>query len=261
VLARHKFGQFSLRQFMDEYTALQPLVRPNVNEFDLFRGQVIAMVLQPWFVELALKRGLDKDPKAVQQIESRREELLVEHMYQDSVLSRIWIRPEERKKYYQDHLPGYVTFDQVGYAALVSNSRAGADSLAARLRAGEKAEDILRADSLMGMNSGSIQQRSSADHGTPYYKVLFEEMRPGQVEVEGPDPHGDYLVLQVRAHDPGRQLSFEEAESMVDDALQNIRSEEMLKTMLARLKKRFTIVTHPELLGRVLMVDPSLLHD
>lgn len=261
VLARHRFGQFSLGQFMGEYTAIQPLVRPSVNDFELFRGQVIAIVLQPWFAELSLKRGLDRDPMAMKMIESRREELLVEHMYQDSVLSRIWIRPEDRKKYYQDHLPGYVTFDQVGYAAFVSNSRAGADSLAARLRGGEQAEDILRADSLMGVNSGSIQQRSSADHGTPYYKVLFEEMRPGQVMVEGPDPHGDHLVLQVRTHEPGRQLSFEEASSMVDDALQNIRSEEMLKAMLVRLKKRFRIEAHPELLGRVLMVDPTLLHD
>jgi hypothetical protein len=49
-----------------------------------------------------------------------------------------------------------------------------------------KAEALLAADSAAGRVSGSIQVRQQNENG-PYQKALFEEMRPGDVQVRGPD--------------------------------------------------------------------------
>jgi parvulin-like peptidyl-prolyl isomerase len=239
VLARHRHGQFTLGSFLESYQAAHPLTRPNVTDFESLLSFMDGIVLEPYMAELATRRGLDRDSLAIQQIQSRREEILVEHLYQDSVMSKVWVRPEDRRKYYQDHLSGY-------------------DSLAARLRAGEKAADLLRADSLEGRTTGTIQERSANDRGTPYYKLLFEELRPGKVSVEGPDRVGDYAVIQLLSFDSGHQLAFEEVESIVDESVQNLHAEERLKEFLARYRKRFRIVAHPELLSRVRMADASL---
>ena len=168
-------------------------------------------------------------------------------------MSKVQVRPEERRKYYQDHLSGYFTFSRVRYAAFFRSSRAAADSLAGRLRAGEKPEEILGVESLLGITTGSIQERSSNEQGTPYYKLLFEELRPGKVAVEGPDRQGDYIVIQLLSFDPGRQLAYEEAENLVDESVQNLQAERLLKEFIARHRKRYTIVSRPELLGRVLL--------
>jgi hypothetical protein len=40
-----------------------------------------------------------------------------------------------------------------------------------------------------------------------------------------------------------------------------MKAEAMLNAMLGRLRKRYHIEAHPELLGRVRMVDPTLLRD
>ena len=128
-----------------------------------------------------------------------------------------------------------------------------------RLRSGAKAEDILRADSLQGRVSGSIQERSASEKGSPYYKLLFEELRPGKVSVEGPDRKGDYAVIQLLSYTPGRQLSYEEAQDIVDESLMNSKSEARLNEFLERHRKRYRIDAHPELLMRVHLVDPSLL--
>ncbi len=259
VLARHRDGQLTLGGFLESYLAATPLMRPNVNDFEAMRAHIDATVLEPYMAELAVKRGLDKDPLAIRLIENRREEILVDHMYQDSIMSKVWVRPEERHKYYREHQASFVTYPKVRYAAFVRDARDAADSLAARLRAGEKAVDLLRADSLLGRTTGSIQERSAGEHGTPYYRLLFEELRPGQLSVEGPDRQGDYLVIQLLTYEPERQMSFKEVLPVIDESLQNIRAEQMLKSLLERHRKRHMIEAHPELLGRVLLVDPTLL--
>jgi len=259
VLARHRFGQLSLGAFLEGYSGMSPLTRPSVNDFDGMRGQVDGFVLEPYLAELAVRRGLDRDSMAVAQIAARREELLVEHLYADSITSKVWIKPQDRRKYYEANLAGFITYPKVTYAAFVRPSHATADSLAARLRGGEKAADVLLADSLLGRTTGSIQERSANDHGSPYYKLLFEELRPGKVAVEGPDREGSYAVIQLLSYDPGHQLKFEEVEHVVDESLQNIKAEERLKAFLERRKKLYRIEAHPERLARLRMVDPSLL--
>src|SRR5262249_36980665 len=155
------------------YSAINAVLRPTVSDFESMRAQVDGFVFEPYMAELARRRGLDKDSLAVAQIEGRREQMLVEHMYQDSITSKVVIRPEERRAFYQKNISGFVTYPKVRYAAFARPSRAGADSVAERLRSGAKAEDLLRADSLAGRVSGSIQERSASEHGTQFYKLLF----------------------------------------------------------------------------------------
>jgi hypothetical protein len=251
ILARWRDGQLSLGQFMSSYMQHNPLMRPNVNDFWLMRNQVIAVSLDPYMVELALKRGIDKDPIAVKMVEQRREEIMVDHLFADSVESKIWIRPEDRRKYYEAHKHEYVTFVKVRYARILRSSRAGIDSVTARLASGESAESILHADSLAGRRDGSLQERSANEQGTPYYRVLFEELRPGKFSVEGPDKDGLFMALVLVSRDDGRQLSYEEADHYVDEALQNIKGEERLNELLARWRKRYRIDWRPDLLMRV----------
>lgn len=251
VLARWRGGQLTVSGYLTTYMQMQPLMRPNVNDYWLLRSQVLATATDPYTTELAIARGYDKSPVAIELIRKRREELLVEHLYRDSVESKVWIRPEERRAFYEEHKHQYVTYAKVTYGAIWRASRAGADSVAARLRAGEEFRSILAADSLMGEQTGSIQERSESEHGTQFYRLLMEELKPGQLSIEGPDKKGGWLVLQVLKRDDGRQLSFEEAQHFVDDSLQNLKTEERLKEFLARAKRNFKVEMHPELVMRV----------
>jgi hypothetical protein len=257
VLARHRDGRFTLGDFVHEYNHQPPMTRQPVGDFDAFRTRLDAFVLEPYMAEEARVRGLERDPLVVAQVERKREELLVEHLFEDSVQSRVWIKPEERRRYYDEHLAQYITYPVARYAAIVRESRAGADSVAARLRKGEKAADVLRADSLGGMVSGSIKETRDEGRGGQYHKILFGELRPGQATVVGPDKEGTWMVVQLLEFDPGRQLPYEQVELLVDESLQNIRAEEMLKALIERLRKRYRIESHPELVMRVHLADPT----
>ncbi len=257
ILARYKGGQITLDQLVHSYDAMPAILRPAMNSPASVKEQVEAIALEPTMLQLAYDRGIDKDPVAVQLIEEKREQLLVERMFRDSIETRVRVTDAMRRKYYDDNKPGFFTFPMIRFAALSAHSRAGADSLKARLMSGEKAEAILLADSLAGLAPrGSIQQRFQNEHG-PYHKVLFEELRPGQVTTDGPDKSGDYIVLQLLAFEQGRQLPFAEVERVIDESLQNITGDSMLQSLIARNRKRYRIEAHPEWVMRFRLAPPS----
>ena len=255
ILARYRDGQFSLGDFLDAYNARSVVQRPPVDEFQAFLGVLNSMVLEPYMAAVARARGLESDPLAASQIAKKREEIMVEHLFQDSVETKVWIPPQERRRYYEEHAGQYTSFSSVRFAAIVRDSKAGADSIVARLKSGERAEAILHADSLQGLVSGSIQERRDDEKGH-HHKLLFEELRPGQSTLVGPDKAGTWMVLHLVEFDPGRLLAYEEVEHYVDESLQNIRAEAMLQDLIARHRKRYRIEAHPELVMRIRLVDP-----
>src|SRR5262249_58395629 len=94
TLATYRSGRHSLGDVVAAYSAINAVLRPTVSDFESMRAQVDGFVFEPYMAELARRRGLDKDSLAVAQIEGRREQMLVEHMYQDSITSKVVIRPE-----------------------------------------------------------------------------------------------------------------------------------------------------------------------
>ena len=72
---------------------------------------------------------------------------------------------DERKAYYQKNLPGFFTYPSVEFAAIVRESKAGADSVQRALKSGVKAAALLHADSLGGRMSGPIQTRQQNENG------------------------------------------------------------------------------------------------
>lgn len=250
-------GRFSIGDLMHAFSDIPPVMRPNLNRTEAVIAFVQSIILEPAIAEFGAQQGLEQDPLVSKPLQRKLEELMVEHMYQDSIGSRIWVSKEERRAYYEKNKPAYFTYPSVEFAAIVRESKAGADSVERALRAGTRAAEILRSDSLGGRVSGSIQRRQQHEQG-PYHKALFEEMRPGDIQVRGPDKKGDYAILQLISYDGGRQLSFEEVETLVDESLQNMKSEKALEAMIARFKQQFPVEAHVERLMWIALVDPSL---
>lgn len=261
VLARWKDGQLTIFRFMVEYREIATFKRPSVNTPDTFEDQIDSIVLEPYRAALARSMGLEKDPMAVAAIDKRYEQFLVERMYRDSVEAGIQITPKERRAYYDQHQAGFITYAAATYAMIASDSAAGADSIVARLKRGEKAHEILRADSLRtGHRVGRIYVERESEH-TAYHEILFEELKPGQIKIVGPDRTGRYGVMQLLSFDSGHQLSYEEAQGMADDNLRAIASEERLNKLYERHARGLKIVTRPELVMHVMLVDPRMLQD
>lgn len=257
VLARWPGGEYTLGEFNHALGELSPVMRPPVHEPDLLADQVGLLALEPFRAELAASLGYETDSLAVAMTNARIEQYKVEAMIEDSVLSRVQISDAERRAYYKANERQYTSYPIVRFATFSAPTRAAGDELAALIKAGKRPEDILLADSLAGVKRGAIRSRSRNEQG-PFTKLLFEEMRPGQLTVEGPLTDSTFIVIQLLDFDPGRLLPYEQVMEYVDNNLRSLKEEEVYQSFLQRQRARFPIVAHPELLSRVKLVSPEL---
>lgn len=251
VLARWKDGQISMGQFLAEYRKTQPLMRRPAHTLPEFCRRIDSYVLGPYKAALARELKLDRDPLTVKSVSKRREALLVEHLYTDSIQSQIRITIETAKKYYERHLTKYLTYPQVRYAAIQVPNQERGDSVAARLRSGVPPEVILSEDSLRyGQSVGGIENERFDEEGSRFHKILFEELRPGQVTIQIDDA-GSLWVVNLLSFDAGRQLSYAEAEHYVWESLEGEVGQRLLDEFLARHKRGLRIETRPELVMQI----------
>jgi parvulin-like peptidyl-prolyl isomerase len=258
VLATFDGGRYTLKQFLEQYSAIPVVMRPFVNEPQTMAQQVRSFTLTPMFAQYARELGLDKDPLATLDINRKIEQIRVEHLVQDSVESKVFVSRADQRKYYDAHKTEFVSFETRDYASFACATKGAADSLAARLRAGTDPRTILREDSLAGRLRGSIQTRRDDEHGA-FQKILFQELKEGQVTLDGPGgTDNGYAVIKLIAVHPSRQLAFEDVDSIVEESMQNMASEKALDAFIAKNAKRYKIEAHPELVMKIRLVDPTL---
>jgi hypothetical protein len=254
ILARWKGGSLSLGRFLIEYSTITPISRPSVDTPDGMTSMAINIASEPYKAQMAHERGFDKDPVVVSQLESHYDKLIVTRMYSDSVDIWVHVTPQERRAEFDAHPERYRVPETRRFATILRNSQASGDSLAAALRKGASAAAVLAADSVGRFQSGMIRDQNAEEHG-PFKRVVFDELRPGQVEVLAGD-RGRVVVVQLLSVTPPRQQIFVEATVAADDNARADKSEKLMKEWLARLRKHHQIEIHPELAMRIRLVDP-----
>jgi hypothetical protein len=259
ILARWDGGQLTLSRFLSEYGQVSPLKRVSVDTPESFRDQVDGIALEPYRARMARELGIDRDPLATSQIAKRLEQMQVEHLYQDSIEARVVTDPAEVRRYYDEHPAGFTTYPKARYAMFLTPNRAAADSLVAVLKGApvQQVEAMVESAPQVNKRKGaSIKEEKDQDHGR-YHTMLFEEMKPGQSYVDGPDKDGVFAVIHSLEFDPGHLLPFSEARGYAEDNVRAKHAEEMLNRLLDRHRAGIPVTTHPELLARVRLMDPA----
>jgi hypothetical protein len=255
VLARWRDGHMSIHDFMYVYMQIHPYLRTPVNTPTALRQKVETFALEPYRARLAIERGLDRDPLALRMIEHRREAILVDHLYQDSIQAKVRTSEAQERKFYKENVARFITYPTVRFAGFSRPSQASAESLAAQLRAGMRLQDAMASDSMrFGRANGFISQYTTQNEGQPFYKLLMEELKPGQVGVESTDR--GWWVIQSLSFDPGHQLTFDEARLPIQESLANMAAQDLLDRFLARHRRGLRIEAHPELVTRIDFSDP-----
>ena len=256
VLARTPVRTFTVGEFATRYSSVSPLMRAKVYSIAPFISTLDGLFFDSYREQLALARGIEKDPETLRKIELKREELLVEHVYRDSILNRVVVSPAQRRRYFQEHEKEFVSIPLVEFAAVLVKDEASATAMLESLARGYDARTLKAPDDSRGVISTAVRELRQGEQNQ-YSKQLFEELRPGQAVKMGPDASGLFLVLQSLRYEGSKPLPYEEVQSLVDESVRNLEAERLLKGLLERHRKRFRIETHPELLMSFKLTDPS----
>ncbi|HEY6866924.1 MAG TPA: peptidylprolyl isomerase, partial [Candidatus Eisenbacteria bacterium] len=126
------------------------------------------------------------------------------------------------------------------------SGREDAARMALRLR------DPAQAESLAAM-AGRQHLGYVSEIGAATDSALFAEgLAAGPGAVVGPDSTGSgWVVARVEAVLPGRLRSFDEARSLVEHQWYGVEGERRMTGLIARLRRRTTVVTNERALARL----------
>jgi hypothetical protein len=255
VLAYVRGKPFSMGQMIALYRSVHGLFRRKVLGFMTMMDMVQRMTLEPEVVTLARRAGFDTTAAVTKLLDSRREGLLVDQMYTDSVSAHVRVTEPMRRKVYEQYKANFVAPEKARYIMIIRGSEAGADSVLARLAKGVPATQIALEDSLAGMRYGATREESESDAGA-YRDILFGELKPGESSKLGRT--GGWIVFCLLGRVPARPQPYEEVADTVDQAAEAVESERLFAEWVGRLRKRYGIEAHPERLMLFTMVQKSL---
>ncbi len=256
VVARARGEIFTAGRLVETYRDTPPLGRQRIVTTSAVFDMLERIVLEPTIVAYAREQGLARAPDIVAEMDRQRESMLVDQLYRDSVDARIDVTPAMRRRYYQDHQHEFRTRERVRYALIPRVSEAGADSVIARLRAHETPQSILAADSVGGMQRGSIRELLE---GQPhvYRSLLFEELHTGESTKLYLGRDKLWVVFYILSHEVSRPMTYDEVAETVAESVENVAAEQLLTGMLKRLRRRHRVEAHPEWVMRVNLLNPG----
>ncbi len=256
VLVRWNDGQITLGEMLPKYSSRSPFLRGSLNSFEAVRTELDGMIFGPTMARMAERMGMESDSVAQAILQRKTEGIRVEHLFRDSVESKVRPTEAEIRAYYDHHPEYFHSVPRVRWAGIPRATRKEAVEVYERLRAGEHPAAILLADSLAGRPVGSIQVRAANEHG-PYQRELFEEMVPGEVKIVGPHSDGSYAVLKLLARYPSVRMPYDQVQTEVANVVRSAQTEARLQALVHRLSRGMKIIKRPELLMRMNLTDPS----
>jgi hypothetical protein len=243
--------------FLEGYKAIPPMMRRKILSVEPLIFYVDAMFLGPVLVEMAKERGVDKDSRVVSLIEERREKLMVERVFQDSIMSRVRIDPAEVRSYYDQHHDEFQNKLKARYALIFRHDLKGIDSVETAIKAGAKPDEIVKQDRAAGSQS-SLTGELEEGGPSPYEHALLEVLKPGQFTRVGPDSDGKYLVVALLERREAGLRPFADAEPEIHDLLRSAQADVYLREFLARHRVKHRIESHPERVMAIRFTDPIL---
>ncbi|MFZ1946416.1 MAG: peptidylprolyl isomerase [bacterium] len=206
-------------------------VRPRVDDPDDFIPFINMQATDSLLVAEAEKLGLDRDEDVVNMVAKakRRKTLLAfyEYVARDAVVS-----DEEARAFYDANRQYFTMPEGYNVSKIVVGTREAADSLVARLGAGEAFGDLARARSRdpfsapQGGDMGFLKKGADQE-----FDGFLATMQPGETKVfrslEG------YVVLWLMEGIPTRPASFEESRQSIDQRLVQDKKEQLIDAWIA----------------------------
>jgi len=234
---------FTVYRMIATYRSVNGVFRPKIQGLGSLLDTIQRMTLEPDIVTMARADGFEKNPAVVEVVEDRREGLMVDQMYTDSVLAHVRVTEAERKKIYEAHRDRFMSREKARYVVLVRGSEAGADSVMRQIAAGTPPQQIAMLDSLGGMRYQAYHE-DTEDEAGGFRDIVFGEMKPG--ESTKLNRTSGWVVIHLLGRVPSHQQSYEEVQDTVDQMAQAEEEDRVMNAWIARLRKQHRIESHPE---------------
>ncbi len=190
----------------------------------------------------AVKRGLDNSPDFKKKLDDFRKSVLAQEVLEKEILSKGKVSDQEVKDYYDKHKEEFTTVSQLRASHILVKTPDEAEKVMARLKKGEKFEDVARAVSIdkntakQGGDLGYFSRGQMA----PEFEKAAASLKVGEISNPVKTQFG-YHIIKVTARKAGPVVEFERVKDLISQKLSGERQREAFEKYIAELKKTYKV--------------------
>lgn len=216
----------------------------------------------------AEKEGLDKKTDVQKRIKDMKNALLAQEYMNIHVKNNTEVTDEDLKKYYNENKDKFKNPESVKARHILVKVAAGADDAAWKAalkkindvkKKLKKGEDFAKLAKEYSDDPGSKQKGGDLGYFTkgrmvPEFEKAAFSMKKGEISDPVKTNFG-YHLIEVTDKKAASQKPFEEAKSGIKRTLTQEKQQKVMDDLMAKLKKKYKVTEHPELLKSALPND------
>lgn len=243
VLAEVNGTKITTEDFNKELETLPPYLKPMTETAEGKKEMLETMVIRELILQEAKKEGFDSSPEVAEKLEELKKRVVVEAYLKKKVEEQSKLSDEEMKAFYEQNQEKFRSDNQVRASHILVKTEKEAQSLLARLKAGEKFEDLAQKHSLDAANTkgGDLGWFSKGAMLPAFEKTAFN-LKEG--EISGPvNTQYGYHIIKLTGKRPAGVRTYDEVKDQLNAALLPQKQQEVFQKLKEDLKKnsKYTI--------------------
>jgi peptidyl-prolyl cis-trans isomerase C len=200
----------------------------------------------------ALKKGIDKDPDFSRKLEEFKKLTLASALLEKEIMSKNKVTEQEVKDYYNKHKADFTTTSQIKASHILVKTEAEANKILARLKKGEKFEEIAKKESLdtaSAKNGGDIGFFARGQL-VPEFEKAAAGLKVGELSSPVKTAYG-YHIIKVTDKKTGPVVEFDRVKDVIFQKLTGERQKEAFDNYIAELRKNYKVEIDKDVLAKI----------
>lgn len=243
VLAEVNGTVITTEDFKKELETLPPYLKPMTETAEGKKEMLETMIIRELILQEAKKEGVEKSPLVAEKLEELKKRVVVEAYLKKKVEEQSNLTDDEMKKFYEQNKDKFRSDNQVRASHILVKSEKEAQDLLARLKAGEKFEELAQKHSMDAANTkgGDLGWFSKGAMLPEFEKVAFN-LKEGETSGVVKTKYG-FHIIKVTGKRPAGLRTYDEVKDQLKTALLPSKQQEVFQKLKDDLKKnsKYTI--------------------
>ncbi len=249
--------QITIKDYSDFYDQASFFNRPRRNtRWGGIRQFLTERIMNEISADVVRKSGIESEPEVAKTLKSKKEEIMVNLLYDDVINKQTIVTHAEIVNYYEGNLEAFHTPERRRFGVILTGDIETAQQAYKDLRAGQQFRSVVLAYSVDEETKQNSGETKDLVHGEQpdLDGVGFSLAKVGDISEPFQTSRG-WMVIKLIERIDEKYFSLEEAEGRVESALKQQKNDERLKEMLAKWKEEVGVVIYEDNLGKTEIVE------
>ena len=249
--------QITLKDFSDFYDQASFFNRPRRNlRYGGIRQFLVERIMNEISQDVVRKSGIENDPEVAKALKAKKEEIMVNLLYNDAINKETVVTADEVKNYYDANMEIFHTPEKRKFGVILAGDMETAQQSFKELRAGKAFRTVALAysvDEESKANNGETAELARGEQ-PELDAVGFSLRSVGDVSEPFQTSRG-WMVLKLLERIDEKYFSLEEAEGQIEGALRQEKNDARLQEMLTKWKEEVGVVIYEDNLAKTNIVE------